>query len=85
MTEHVFTRRLIAQERQCEAWREVNYGCGRRYGPTEPALGTLNERLGIIIRRQGGRTRPVRATARERRDYADWCREQGIPNLLDYQ
>lgn len=40
----------------------------------EPALGTLDERLDIIIRRHGGRTGPVRLTPAERRQL-DECRE----------
>jgi hypothetical protein len=36
----------------------------------EPALGTLDERLGIIVRRLGGRTTPLpRLTAAERDQY----------------
>ena len=83
MTENVFTRRCNAQERQCTAFRhsEAWNTLGSR-SRTEPALGTLDERLGIIVRRLGGRTGPVRATARERQDYADWCRNQGIDNPL---
>lgn len=77
MTEHVFTRRLTAQER-----RTLN----RMYGnPQEPALGTVDQRLGILVRRLGGHTRPPRMTERERRDYAEWCRDQGVPNPLDEQ
>lgn len=35
--------------------------------PREPAMGTLDERLDIIIRRLGGRTGPIKLTPDERR------------------
>lgn len=39
---------------------------------TEPAIGTLDERLGIIVRRHGGRTRRPTATRAERVEYVRW-------------
>lgn len=86
MTEHVYTRRCTAAERDCPAFRHTvstGYGLSVVGGRTEPALGTLHERLGIIVRRLGGHTGPPRATQRELHDYADWCQEQGIPNGFD--
>lgn len=41
------------------------------YG-TEPALGTLDQRLDIIIRRHGGNTKRPTATQAERREYLRW-------------
>lgn len=55
------TKRFTAAERA--QWRKRE-----PYG-TEPALGTLDERLGIIIRRQGGLTGTPRPHKWER-DYA---------------
>jgi hypothetical protein len=46
----------------------------------EPALGTLEQRLGIIIRRHGGFTGAVRMSDRERRDYELWLQIEGIEN-----
>lgn len=41
----------------------------------EPALGTLDERLGIILRRLGGRTAAPRPTEEERAEYAEWLKQ----------
>ena len=49
------------------------------YTHPEPALGTLDERLNIIIQRCGGRVGPVRVTKGERADYAAWLAENGEP------
>lgn len=38
----------------------------------EPALGTVAERLDIIIRRHGGNTKRPKATQSERREYLAW-------------
>jgi len=44
--------------------------------PREPALGTVDERLDIIIRRHGGQTGPIRLTKAERAAYDAWLSEQ---------
>lgn len=46
--------------------------------PREPAMGTLDERLGIIIRRLGGRTAPVNATRAEVAEYDLWLSENNL-------
>jgi hypothetical protein len=60
------------------------YPLGPRYWPTRsnaldprdfpPALGTLEQRLQILVTRLGGQTR-VRASDRERREYQRWLAE----------
>jgi len=45
---------------------------------TEPAMGTLDQRLGIIIRRLGGRTGAVRASVAERHEHAVWLAKNGL-------
>jgi len=40
----------------------------------EPVMGTLDQRLGILVRRHGGRTQPLRTTDAERREYLEWLR-----------
>lgn len=60
------TTRCTPEERAKFKKFSPNLGC---YGD-EPALGTLDERLGILIRRFGGRTKPLpRLTAAEREQY----------------
>lgn len=48
----------------------------------EPALGTLDERLGILCRRLGIRTGTVRASDKERLEYQRWLR-QNDPTATD--
>lgn len=77
------TRRCNAAERQAfKAWWPPL--TGGRYGSNqvtqrgEPALGTLEERLSIIIQRLGGTTGAVRMSANERLEYARWQAREGI-------
>ena len=65
------TRRLSGDERKAPIFNARQYG-------HEPALGSLDERLGIIIRAHGGSTGPVRMTARERREYEAWLASEGL-------
>lgn len=44
--------------------------------PCEPALGTLSERLGILIRRHGGTTGPIRLTRAERAKWAEYLQPE---------
>jgi hypothetical protein len=67
----------MTEIRRCNAAERAKFGPaqpGLLLETTEPALGTLAERLDIIIRRQGGRTKAPTATNQERRDYAAWLR-----------
>ena len=74
--------RLTATERKVFAQRGVVVVAGgrsRTYTYREPALGTLDERLNIIIKRHGGTVGPIRLTPGERADYAAWLAENGEP------
>jgi hypothetical protein len=51
---------------------------------TEPALGTLEQRLDIIIRRHGGDTRRKYASRNERRDYLRWLARNDAQATLPY-
>lgn len=44
----------------------------------EPAMGTLEQRLDILVRRFGGTTGPVKMTKREREEYAAWLKAEGL-------
>jgi hypothetical protein len=76
------TRRLNAEERRGFAAyaRGINqytaYVTGQRVNtPAEPALGTLDERLAIIIRRHGGRLSVPKPTAEELASVESWTVE----------
>lgn len=71
------TQRLSVDERRGFARYAANIGSdagpfARRYQitPPEPALGTLDERLAIIVRRHGGRVGPIKLTPAERSQLA---------------
>ena len=65
------TRRLSSDERKAPIFNAREYG-------HEPALGSLDERLGIIIRGHGGTTGPIRLTVRERHEYEQWLASEGL-------
>jgi hypothetical protein len=71
------TTRLTAAERLVFKSPTTRYQI-RAEWRTEPGLGTLDERLGIIVRRLGGSTGTVRASDSERRDLAYWLAENGL-------
>jgi hypothetical protein len=67
------TTRLTVEERRGFARyaREMDGPTATRsyrvkHTPDEPALGTLDERLAILVKRLGGRVGPVKLTAAER-------------------
>lgn len=65
--------RLTSAERKAFLGKRAGEIIGRY--ECEPALGTLDERLGILVRRHGGRTRVQRLSSHERADYLAWLRE----------
>lgn len=70
------TQRLTVEERRGFARyaREI-YAGNRRlagYTPPEPALGSLDERLAILVRRHGGRVGPIKLTPAERSQLAGY-------------
>lgn len=80
-------RRLNAEERQ--GFAAYARGIDRyvsRYQqldtPREPALGTLEERLNIIIKRQGGRLSIPKPTAEERASVESWTVDPEQDRLL---
>jgi len=68
------TRRLNPEDRKGFARIADQIAREDRQNPhiREPALGTIEERLDIIVRRHGGQTGPVRLTKGEKADYAEW-------------
>jgi hypothetical protein len=72
----VTTTRLTAVERKVfNAPTDTRHALLAR---TEPAMGTLDERLGIIIKRHGGSIGMVRASDSERLDHARWLARNGL-------
>lgn len=74
------TTRLPANERN--NFRKT--GTGRGLERAEPALGALQERLDIIIRRHGGRLAPLPLRPAEREAYQAWLAGKGdaLPDSL---
>jgi hypothetical protein len=68
------TKRCTAAERRAFEPLYLGDSYGEQIG--EPALGTLDQRLHIILRRLGARVAPVRMTARERNDYERWLQSE---------
>lgn len=63
------TRRCNAAERAAFKVKRI-HGIDPRTQGQEPALGSVDERLGILVRRLGGRTAPLpRLTEAEREQY----------------
>lgn len=64
------TARLSAAERRLGKFTDATIAgmIGRQQ---EPAMGTLDERLGILVRRLGGHTGAIRASKAERDYFAE--------------
>jgi hypothetical protein len=72
------TMRLNAEERKIWARKAATGNktqMGAKVYSPEPGLGTVRQRLDIIIQRQGGRVRSARMTEEEREDYRFWLRQ----------
>jgi hypothetical protein len=74
------TKRCTVSERKpfTPSARERGYGLREQYG--EPALGTVDERLSIILARLGKPRRVVSMSPAERDEYERWLSDNGLAN-----
>lgn len=65
-------KRLTVEERP--HFGEFATFAGTKPPLMEPVMGTLEQRLSILVQRFGGRVQPLRSTESERATYIEWLR-----------
>jgi hypothetical protein len=79
-------KRQTTITKRCTAGERIAFGRTPHDGKIaasqlgEPALGSLEDRLSIIIGRLGGRVGPVTMSPAERAEYGEWCSANGVQN-----